>query len=89
LHDLIAQQEASIFVIRFLSERLMDPHLYFQVKYIGLVQSGESVAEVQLIMRDLMNWVHSGGLDAADIQALDQALAQAGLPTFVTLVGDN
>ena len=88
MHDLSAQREASIFVIRFLSDRLMDPHLYFQVKYIGLVQSGKTVAELQSIMRDLFNWSYSGGLSRTDILALDQALTQAGLPAFISLAGD-
>ena len=76
----LADLKASyIFVIRFLSSRMMDPHLYFETKYTTLVWRAESKEELDELMHDLLVWIQSSGLSSEELLRLDEALEREGL----------
>lgn len=76
-------------VIRFLLARMMDPHLYFEQKYMSMIRGTESSSELRALIEGLVDWMASTGLDHAAIAELDEELAQEGLPSFSLMVASG
>jgi hypothetical protein len=76
-------------VIRFLVARMMDPHLYFEQKYMSTIRGTESSSELRALMEELVDWIASTALDHAAIAELDEELAQEELPSFSLMVASG
>jgi hypothetical protein len=76
------RKDACIFVVRFLSRRMMDPHLYFETKFISLIRRSTNMTDLHLLMDDLIDWTQTAGLSEQDIRNLNESLSTRGLPVL-------
>jgi hypothetical protein len=87
--DVEALQRFTAAVIRFLLARMMDPHLYFEQKYLSTIRGAESASELRAWLEGLVDWMASTGLDRAAIAELDEELGREGLPSFSLMVASG
>lgn len=80
--ELAALKDRYIFVVRFLSQRMMDPHLYFETKYVSRIMQAGSHTEVEQVASEVLAWIDAGGLSVEGRAALNAALRGAGWPTL-------
>ena len=80
--DLEVTRRFCLQMITFLSNAAMDPHRYFEQKWLAEVQALESSDELLQRLRQLVAWFD--GADLGDIRRmqLDRELAAQGLPTI-------
>jgi hypothetical protein len=82
-------------VIRFLSDSVMDPHLYFEKKLIGDVTVAETTEDLLGILSGLAIWIDENygpfpnfsgpDLSGPGLSGLDRSLGRDGLPTISLL----
>ena len=72
-------------VVEYVSDRMLDPHLYFRLRYTGLVEQARTPGELDAAMNGLIAWINAGGLDAGQRQLLDESLSSRGLPCLEDL----
>ena len=80
IHDVI--RDYCIRVIRFVSNSVMDPHLYFEKKLTGDVTVAGSAEELLKILNGLIELIDE---TQGDLSAIDQALGRDGLPSLSLL----
>jgi len=70
------------FLVRFVANTAVDPHRYFEQRYLGEIRNARNNAELTRVVRGLIDWVMNGGLDQSGCNALDAQLHDEGLPTL-------
>ena len=60
----------------------MDPHLYFETKFISLIRRSTNMTDLHLLMDDLIDWTQTVGLSEQDIRNLNESLSVRGLPVL-------
>ena len=66
---------------------MMDPHLYFETKFISLIRRSNNMTDLQLLMHDLIDWTQTAGLSEQDVRNLNESLSAQGLPVLNELAG--
>jgi len=80
LPDIGERRRLGLEVVRFLSARMLDPHLYFEAKYTKLIERAETPGELDTILDGLLEWAAGSGLGDDEFEHLNRRLRQAGLP---------
>lgn len=80
MNEPIAERRFCLVVVRYLSTIVMDPHLYFEQKWIAELQSTEEPAELLGLARQLIGWIDTVGLTDTQADRLDALLADERLP---------
>ena len=78
-------REYCVRVIRFLSDSMLDPHLYFDKKLTGDVTVAESTEALLGILIGLSECIEEIYGTSAGLSRMDQALGRDGLPTLSLL----
>lgn len=87
--DLEPLRRFTVAVITFLSARMMDPHRYFEQKYMATLDGAESSNELRAVIEGLLDWTASSGLDEIAIAELNEELATEALPSFSLMVSSG
>ena len=84
-----ALRDYCIRIVRFVSDGALDPHLYFETKYIGDVTVAESVDQLIGILIGLVDWIDETEGDSGRLSRFDRLLGRAGLPSLSLLCNSD
>jgi hypothetical protein len=78
-------REIGLVLARSIAGLAVDPHGYFEKKYIARIEHAHSDQEVRGVLAQLVQWATSGSVSDAERQTLDRELGQRGMPTVEDL----
>jgi len=64
----------------------VDPHGYFEMKYIARIRNARSDQEINDVLAQLVQWVAGSSLSDPERARLDRELNQQGLPCVADLI---
>jgi hypothetical protein len=78
--DIEKLRRAVILITRFISDNILDPHSGFEGQFLGAGRNAESVEELLVLLRRLMESLVIIGFSAQQLQQLDRHLQTEGIP---------
>lgn len=66
---------------RMVAALAVDPHGYFEKKYISRIEHAETEIEIRGVLAHLIQWTTSSALTDENRATLDRKLEQLGLPS--------
>lgn len=92
INHLLAQQktelrEFGLVFARLIANLAVDPHGYFEKKYVARIEQARSDIEINGVLTQLMQWVASSSVTDAERDRLDKQLSDKGLPVIRDLRG--
>ena len=76
----------ALFLVRQIAALAVDPHGYFEMKYIARIRNASSDQEINDVLEQLVQWVAGSSLSDAERARLDRELDQHGLPSVTDLI---
>ena len=72
---------------RLIAGMAVDPHGYFEKKYVARIERASSEQEINGVLTQLVQWATSSSLSDAERTRLDTQLSAQGLPSVADLQG--
>jgi hypothetical protein len=70
---------------RLIAGLAVDPHGYFEMKYVARINQSESELEIRSVLTQLIQWVSSSSVSDSERLKLDKELAELGFPKIEEL----
>lgn len=78
-------REFGLAFARMIAALAVDPHGYFEKKYLARIASAASSQEINGVLTQLVQWAASAAFTDAQRRTLDSELMALGLPDFAAL----
>ncbi|MEE4186050.1 MAG: hypothetical protein V2J12_09810 [Gammaproteobacteria bacterium] len=90
INELLASREVSLrdfglTFARLIAALAVDPHGYFEKKYIARIEGSQSDYEIGGVLAQLVQWAVSSAVTDAQRERLDHDLSAQGLPSVADL----
>ena len=70
---------------RLIAGMAVDPHGYFEKKYVARIEQSTSEQEINGVLTQLVQWAASSAVSDAERERLDRELDEQGLPSIADL----
>jgi hypothetical protein len=70
---------------RLIAGLAVDPHGYFEMKYVARITHSESELEVRGVLTQLIEWASSSSVSDSERHKLDKELTELGFPKVAEL----
>jgi len=81
----ISLRDFGLMFARLVANLAVDPHGYFEKKYVARIEQATSDNEIQGVLTLLVQWMASSSVSDAERARLDSQLGEQGLPTIDNL----
>ena len=78
-------REFGLLFARMIAAMAMDPHGYFEKKYIAHIENADSEIEIRGVITQLVQWVVSPTISNEERASLDAQLQKQGMPSVEQL----
>lgn len=78
-------REIGIELARLIAGLAVDPHGYFEKKYIARIENAHTDIEVNGVLAQLVQWAVSSSISDSEREKLDRELANRGFPDIAEL----
>lgn len=81
----ISLRDLGLTFTRLLAAMAVDPHGYFEKKYVARIESATTENEINGVLTQLVQWASSSAVSDAERLRLDSELTAQGLPKVAEL----
>ena len=78
-------REFGLTFARLVAAMAVDPHGYFEKKYVARIEQASSDNEINGVLTQLVQWTTSSSVSDAERSRLDNELSAQGLPSVAEL----
>ena len=72
-------------LVQLITKHVMDPHLYFEKKYLAEIDRADSAKAVLDILDGIAHWLTSPAFGRESLECLERDLELAGLPSVASI----
>ena len=80
--SLAETRDLGLIFSRLIAGMAVDPHGYFEKKYVIRIESSQSANEINLLLAQLVQWVGSSDVSDQEREYLDRELGKRDLPSI-------
>jgi len=81
----VSLREFGLTFARLIAGMAVDPHGYFEKKYVARIERASSDHEINGVLTQLVQWTTSSAVSDAERSRLDKELSAQGLPSVAEL----